>query len=116
MTMSSSARETPLGRFALTGFAAWAMATGGAAPPAALLLLAGVARLLLRGVSPASRVAAMTAFVLPGMIGDSLTTALYGVVFPNLPNGAGVFGGLMLLAYSVMLAVSLAMTSGRLTP
>jgi hypothetical protein len=83
---------------------------------AALLLLAGVARLLLRGVSPASRVAAMTAFVLPGMIGDSLTTALYGVVFPNLPNGAGVFGGLMLLAYSVMLAVSLAMTSGRLTP
>jgi hypothetical protein len=104
MTMSSSARETPLGRFALTGFAA------------ALLLLAGVARLLLRGVSPASRVAAMTAFVLPGMIGDSLTTALYGVVFPNLPNGAGVFGGLMLLAYSVMLAVSLAMTSGRLTP
>ena len=67
-------------------------------------------------VGPCLLFTAMIAFVLPGMIGDSVTTALYGVVFPNLPNGAGVFGGLMLLAYSVMLAVSLAMTSGRLTP
>jgi hypothetical protein len=133
MTMSSSARLAPLGRFALVGFAAWALATaalrlapgrafevtppaGAAAILAALIILAGLARLILSNVDPASRVAAMIAFVLPGMIGDSVTTALYGVVFPNLPSGAGVFGGLMLLAYSVMLAVSLAMTSGRLTP
>jgi hypothetical protein len=133
MTMSSSARLAPLGRFALVGFAAWALATaalrlapgrafevtppaGAAAILAALIILAGLARLILSNVDPASRVAAMIAFVLPGMIGDSVTTALYGVLFPNLPSGAGVFGGLMLLAYSVMLAVSLAMTSGRLTP
>lgn len=133
MTMSSSARIAPLGRFALVGFAAWALATAAlrlapgrafeVTPPvaavailAALIILAGLARLILRDVDPASRVAAMIAFVLPGMIGDSATTALYGVVFPNLPNGAGVFGGLMLLGYSVMLIVGLAMTDRRPAP
>jgi hypothetical protein len=79
-------------------------------------LVVGLALLLLRDIAPYQRVRVMSAFVLPGMIGDSLTTAFCGVVFPNLPSGSGgVFGGLMLAGYAVLLAVSVALGTDKRT-
>jgi hypothetical protein len=124
MTPSVPDARPQLARFALVGLVAWALATGAIRmaplhslrlepPEITLAILAGLgavialAVLLTRDVAPSQRVPAMCAFVLPGMIGDSLTTAFYGVFFPNLPNGSGgIFGGLMLAGYAVMLAVS----------
>jgi hypothetical protein len=118
--------NSPLRRYAAIGLAAWALTTiairliPGAAfslPAAGWIgaiavgaaALAALARLIVRDISPAHRAAAMVALVLPGMAGDCLTSAFFVRVFPNLPaGGAGWFGGLMLLGYSVMLAAALA--------
>jgi hypothetical protein len=131
MTASAVVDPPPLARFALLGLVAWAFATGAIrmaplrslrlGPPeatlavmAALGAVIALALLLLRDVAPYQRVPVMCAFVLPGMIGDSLTTAFCADVFPNLPNGSGsVFGGLMLAGYAVLLAVSIALGGDR---
>jgi len=131
MTPSVPDARPPLARFALLGLAGWALATGAIrmAPLHGLRLgplettlailacfatAAALAVLLVRNIAPSRRVPAMCAFVLPGMIGDSLTTAFCGSVFPNLPNGSGgIFGGLMLAAYAALLAVGVARGGGR---
>jgi hypothetical protein len=131
MTTSAVVDPPPLARFALVGLVAWALATGAIrlAPLHNLRLgpleatlevvtglgaVAGLALLLLRDIAPYQRVRVMCAFVFPGMIGDSLTTAFCGLVFPNLPNGsAGVFGGLMLAGYAVMISVSVALGTDK---
>lgn len=119
--ISADARSSSV-RFAVVGALAWALATVAIrlAPLQALKLgpleaslaivaglgaAAGLAVLLMRNVEPAQRVRAISAFVLPGMAGDSLTTAFCSAVFPNLPSGAaGVFGALMLAGYAAMIA------------
>jgi hypothetical protein len=126
MTASVPGVRPPLARFALVGLVVWALATGAIRMVplhelrmgplvAALAILvglgavSGLAVLLLRDLATSQRIPAMCAFILPGMVGDSLTTAFCGAVFPNLPNGSGgVFGALMMAGYATMLAVSVA--------
>jgi len=115
----------------MLGFAAWAVATVAIrlAPTAALrpplpvaivalavslLGLAALIRLMLRRVARHDRARAIAAFVVPGMLGDGLTTACYAAIFPNLPaGGQGMFGALMLAGYAVMLAVGVADAARR---
>jgi hypothetical protein len=134
MTISVPDARAPLARFALVGLVVWALSTAairivplhglrlgplGAALviSAGIAAVVGLAALLLRDVTRTHRIPAMCAFVLPGMVGDSLTTAFCGAVFPNLPESSGpAFGGLMLAGYAAMLAVSFALSMEKRDP
>ncbi|EMA01249.1 DUF5367 family protein [Haloferax denitrificans] len=75
--------------FALTVPAMWALAVG-------------VFRW--RGLSGGARREAAVLLVVPGMLVDAVSTALFSVVYPNMGLGAaGLFGGLLLLAYATVL-------------
>jgi hypothetical protein len=124
MNTLSPTTHPPLVRYATLGLAVWVLATaairmaplgalrvgpvgGGLAILAGLGAVVGLAGLLVRDVARDQRIAAMSAFVLPGMVGDSVTTGFCATVFPNLPVGSGgIFGSLMLAGYAAMLAVS----------
>jgi len=126
MTVARRIPSDPAGRFAITGLLAWAAATTliRLAPAAAFRLplpwaitalaaavagLVPLTRLILRGVARQDQARSIAAFVVPGMLGDCGTTALYGAIFPNLPaSGQGAFGALMLAGYATMLAVGVA--------
>lgn len=46
--------------------------------------------------------------VVPGMLVDAFSTALFSVVYPNMSlAAAGLFGGLLLLAYATVLIAGL---------
>ncbi|ELZ70436.1 hypothetical protein C5B91_06460 [Haloferax sp. Atlit-10N] len=75
--------------FALTVPAMWALAVG-------------VFRW--RGLSGGAKREAAALLVVPGMLVDAVSTALFSLVYPNMGlEAAGLFGGLLLLAYATVL-------------
>ncbi|WP_396612556.1 DUF5367 family protein [Haloferax sp. S1W] len=70
--------------------------------PAMWLLAVGIFRW--RGHTDGARREAAAILVVPGMLVDAVSTALFQVVYPNMVLGAaGLFGGLLLLAYATIL-------------
>ncbi|WP_410764537.1 DUF5367 family protein [Haloferax sp. DFSO60] len=70
--------------------------------PAMWLLAVAIFRW--RGHTGGARREAAAILVVPGMIIDALSTALFSVVYPNMEPTAGtLFGGLLLLAYATVL-------------
>ncbi|KAB1194181.1 hypothetical protein GJR96_12355 [Haloferax sp. MBLA0076] len=57
-----------------------------------------------RGLSGVEKREAAVLLVVPGMLVDAFSTALFSVVYPNMSlAAAGLFGGLLLLAYATVL-------------
>ncbi|KAB1188363.1 MULTISPECIES: DUF5367 family protein [Haloferax] len=57
-----------------------------------------------RGLTGVKRREAAVLLVVPGMLVDAVSTALFSVVYPNMSlASAGLFGGLLLLAYATVL-------------
>jgi hypothetical protein len=57
-----------------------------------------------RGLSGSEKREAAVLLVVPGMLLDAVSTALFSVVYPNMSlASAGLFGGLLLLAYATVL-------------
>ncbi|ELZ81419.1 hypothetical protein C455_04481 [Haloferax larsenii JCM 13917] len=70
--------------------------------PAMWVLAAGIFRW--RGHTGGARREAAAVLVVPGMLVDAASTALFQVVYPNMVvSAAGLFGGLLLLAYATIL-------------
>lgn len=70
--------------------------------PVMWLLAVGIFRW--RGHSGGARREAAAILVVPGMLIDTVSTALFSVVYPNMEPTAGpLFGGLLLLAYATVL-------------
>lgn len=65
-----------------------------------------------RGLTGVARREAAVLLVVPGMLVDAVSTALFSVVYPNMNlAAAGLFGGLLLLAYATVLVAGF--LSGR---
>ncbi|KAB1196181.1 MULTISPECIES: DUF5367 family protein [Haloferax] len=57
-----------------------------------------------RGLDGVERREGAVLLVVPGMLVDAVSTALFSVVYPNMSlAAAGLFGGLLLLAYATVL-------------
>ncbi|WP_416839789.1 DUF5367 family protein [Haloferax sp. DFSO52] len=57
-----------------------------------------------RGLDVVERREGAVLLVVPGMLVDAVSTALFSVVYPNMNLGAaGLFGGLLLLSYATVL-------------
>ncbi|WP_411968605.1 DUF5367 family protein [Haloferax sp. YSSS75] len=57
-----------------------------------------------RGIEGVERREGAVLLVVPGMLVDAFSTALFSVVYPNMSlAAAGLFGGLLLLAYATVL-------------
>jgi hypothetical protein len=57
-----------------------------------------------RGLSGVETREGAILLVVPGMLLDAVSTALFSVVYPNMSlDAAGLFGGLLLLAYATVL-------------
>ncbi|AFK19368.1 hypothetical protein E6P09_11340 [Haloferax mediterranei ATCC 33500] len=57
-----------------------------------------------RGLSGGAKREAAVLLVVPGMLIDAVSTSLFSVVYPNMSlAAAGLFGGLLLLAYATVL-------------
>ncbi|ELZ98819.1 hypothetical protein C440_00645 [Haloferax mucosum ATCC BAA-1512] len=70
--------------------------------PVMWVLAVGVFRW--RGLSGGARLEAAILLVVPGMLIDAASTALFSMVYPNMSlTAAGLFGGLLLLAYATVL-------------
>lgn len=69
-----------------------------------LMWLLAVSIFRWRGLSDPERREAAVLLVVPGMLVDAVSTALFSVVYPNMNlASAGLFGGLLLLAYATVL-------------
>ncbi|WP_411963524.1 DUF5367 family protein [Haloferax sp. YSMS24] len=61
-----------------------------------------------RGIEGVERREGAVLLVVPGMLVDAFSTALFSVVYPNMSlAAAGLFGGLLLLAYATVLVAGL---------
>jgi hypothetical protein len=119
-----SISSAPVRIFLGVGFAVWLVATVafrlvgqfvldpanplviGALYVAVVPAMVGLALLVYRwqSVSGPIQVVAAIALVLPGMLLDAFVMAWFELIFPNMvPGAAKYFGGMLLLAYGVVL-------------